>query len=99
MTSPPPRPRTAWFVYLLRCGDDSLYCGVTPDLARRLAAHREGRGARYTRAHLPVRLVYWERQASRSVAQQREAEIKRWPRSRKLALVGAGRRQGRRREG
>ncbi|MBI5365505.1 MAG: GIY-YIG nuclease family protein [Planctomycetes bacterium] len=82
-----------WFVYLLRCGDASLYCGATPDLAARLATHRAGKGARYTRARLPLRLVYSECCKSRGAALRREAEIKRWPRARKLEL--ARRRRGR----
>ncbi|MEG1849131.1 MAG: GIY-YIG nuclease family protein, partial [Oscillospiraceae bacterium] len=54
------------FVYLLRCGDGSLYTGWTDDLARRLAAHQAGKGAKYTRSHLPVELVYRERLADRT---------------------------------
>jgi predicted GIY-YIG superfamily endonuclease len=77
----------SWFVYVLRCRDGSLYTGVTTDLARRLAAHQSGRGARYTRGRLPVRLVYRERAASRGAALRREASIKRLRRAAKLALV------------
>lgn len=78
------------FVYMLRCGDDSLYTGSTTDLERRLAAHRSGRGAKYTRSRLPVELVYWEEVADWSAALRREAAIKRLPRKRKLALLPAG---------
>ena len=74
---------------MLRCRDGSLYTGVTNDLSRRLAAHRAGTGARYTRARLPVRLVYRETRATRGAALRREAAIKRLPREAKLALLAA----------
>lgn len=76
-----------WVVYMLRCRDGSLYTGITNDLSERIAAHRAGRGARYTRARLPVRLVYREARATRGSALRREAAIKRLPRAAKLALV------------
>ena len=76
-----------WVIYMLRCGDGSLYTGITNDLTKRLAAHRTGTGARYTRARLPVRLVYREARATRGSALRREAAIKRLPRAAKLALV------------
>lgn len=80
-----------WTVYLLRCRDGSLYAGATNDLARRLAAHRAGRGGAYTRSRLPVRLVWVEAQASRGAALRREAAVKRLPRASKRALAeGAG---------
>ena len=77
----------ACFVYLLRCGDGSLYTGSTTDLSRRLAAHRSGRGAKYTRSRLPVELVYWEEAPDWPAALRREAAIKRLPRKKKLALI------------
>lgn len=76
-----------WTVYMLRCRDGSLYTGVTNDLDRRLATHRAGKGAAYTRSRLPVRLVYTERRGTRGAAQSREAAIKRLPRVAKLALT------------
>jgi len=76
-----------WLVYMLRCRDGSLYTGVTTDLDRRLAAHRAGRGSRYTRSRLPVRLVYRERRPTRSAALRREAAIKRLDRAAKLRLL------------
>lgn len=76
-----------WTVYILRCRDGSLYTGATTDLARRLAAHRAGTAAAYTRSRRPVRLVYREPAADRSAAQRREAAIKRLPRAAKLALL------------
>ena len=78
----------AWFVYILRCGDGSLYTGATDDVVRRLAVHQRGKGGRYTRSHLPVSLAYWETLPDRSAALRREAEIKRLSRKEKLALVG-----------
>jgi putative endonuclease len=76
------------YVYLLRCGDDSLYCGWTTDLQRRLAAHRAGTASRYTRSRLPVELVVVVPVADRSAALREEARIKRLPRVAKLRLVG-----------
>ena len=78
-----------YWVYLLRCGDGSLYTGCTNDLARRLRAHQSGRGAKYTRSRLPVELVYREEAADRSAALRREAAIKRLTRAEKLALAAS----------
>jgi len=81
----------SWFVYMLRCGDGSLYTGCTDDVERRLAAHQSGRGGKYTRSHLPVTLVYRESVPDKSAALRREAEIKRLSRKDKLALIrGSG---------
>ncbi len=77
----------AWGVYMLRCGDGSLYTGSTNDLERRLKAHQSGRGGKYTRSHLPVALAYWEEAADRSAALRREAEIKAMAREEKLKLL------------
>lgn len=76
------------YVYLLRCGDGSYYCGYTTDLAARIAAHQAGRGARYTRGRGPLELVYSEICDDRSNALRREAEIKRQRRKDKIALIG-----------
>ena len=78
----------AWFVYLLRCGDGSLYCGITDDVQRRLEAHRAGKGAKYTRGRGPLELVYTEQCESYSAALKREATIKKLKRPEKLALAG-----------
>ena len=75
-------------VYILCCGDGSLYTGWTNDLDKRVKAHQTGRGAKYTRSHLPVELVYCESLATKSEALRREAEIKRLPREKKLELIG-----------
>lgn len=75
------------WVYLLRCGDGSLYTGATDDVARRLCAHQCGRGAKYTRSHLPVELVYSEELPNHSAALRREAAIKKLTRAQKLSLI------------
>jgi uncharacterized protein (TIGR02453 family) len=77
----------AWHVYVARCGDGTLYTGITTDPARREAAHNEGRGASYTRARRPVRLVHVEPAADRSAALRRELTIKRLSRHEKERLV------------
>jgi len=74
------------FVYIVRCADDTLYTGWAVDVARRVKAHNAGRGARYTRMHGPVELVYSEELPTRSEAMKREVAIKRYPRAKKLAL-------------
>ena len=78
-----------YLVYILRCGDGTLYTGCTNDLPRRLQAHQSGRGAKYTRSRLPVELVYQEAVPDRSAALRREAAIKRLDRRRTLALIAA----------
>ena len=76
----------AWYVYMLRCGDGTLYTGVTDDVERRLAAHRAGRGAKYTRGRGPLELVYREEQPDKSAALRREIQIKGLSRPAKLTL-------------
>lgn len=76
-----------WVCYLLECADGTLYCGVTNDLDRRLAAHNAGEGAKYTRGRTPVRLLYCEDCAGKSEALKRERAIKAMPRVRKLMLA------------
>ena len=78
----------AW-VYILRCADGSLYCGWTPDVEARLAAHAAGRGARYTRSRLPVELAWSQRMPDRTAARREEARIKRLTRREKLELLAA----------
>ena len=84
MTSPPERN---WVCYLLRCADDTLYCGITNDLDKRLAAHNAGTAAKYTRARGPVELAYVESCCDKSAALKRERAIKKMPRAAKLALI------------
>ena len=80
-------PCVAAFVYLLRCADDSLYCGWTTDVDRRLAAHTAGKASRYTRSRLPVELAAVVEVSDRSAAMREEARIKQLPRAEKLALI------------
>lgn len=79
-----------WSVYILRCGDGTLYTGIAADLDKRLDAHRRGVAAKYTRSRLPVALAYEERQPDRSSAQKREAALRRLGRAGKLALLDQG---------
>ena len=76
-----------WFVYMLRCGDGSLYTGCTDDVMRRLEVHKRGKGGKYTRSHLPVELAYWEETQDKSTALRREMAIKSLSRQQKLALI------------
>jgi putative endonuclease len=89
VTSEPEPSPEAW-VYLLRCGDGSLYTGWTTDLERRLARHRAGTASRYTASRLPVALVLAMPMATRTAARREEARIKQLPRAGKLALLRAG---------
>ena len=77
----------AWYVYILQCGDDSLYTGCTDNVPRRLSAHQSGKGAKYTRSRLPVSLIYQEEVPDKPAALRREAAIKRLTRSQKLKLI------------
>ncbi len=81
---------TRWFVYILRCCDDSLYVGISNNVEERLKRHNAGRGAAYTRSHLPVLLMWSEPAQSESAARTREAQIKGWTRIKKLNLVQYG---------
>ena len=78
------------YTYLVRCADGTLYCGWTNDLDRRMQAHNEGRGAKYTRSRRPVKLIYWEEFSTREEAMRREAAIKKLSRKEKEALVSGG---------
>lgn len=76
-----------YWVYILRCRDDTLYTGITHDLDRRIQAHNAGTGAKYTRGRGPVTLVYQEAQPDKSSALRRECAIKRLTRREKLLLI------------
>ena len=76
-----------WICYLLRCADDTLYCGVTNNLDKRIAAHTAGTAAKYTRARRPVELVFMQDCSDKSAALKREMEIKNLSRTEKLALI------------
>jgi len=77
-----------WSVYIVRCCDESLYAGISNNVEERVKRHNSGKGAAYTRSHRPVILVWTEAMKSESAARVREAEIKKWTRKEKLALVG-----------
>ncbi len=77
------------YVYLLKCSDDTLYCGWTTDLKKRAAAHNSGRGAKYTRSRLPAELVYFEEYKDRHEALSREWHIKRMSRTDKEKLIAS----------
>ncbi len=78
-----------YFVYLLKCGDGSLYCGITTDVKRRFSEHKAGKGGNYTRSRDVLKVVYTESCKDRSSALRREAEIKGWNHSKKLNLIKA----------
>jgi len=79
-----------WYIYMLRCGDGTLYTGITDDVDKRLAAHRSGKGAKYTRGRGPLELVYTEELADKSTALKREIQIKKLSRPEKLKLLENG---------
>ena len=78
---------TTWKLYILRCGDGSLYTGITTDVQKRFAAHQAGKGAKYTRGRGPLGLVYSEDCGDHSAALKRELEIKALTREEKLKLI------------
>ena len=82
-----PTENDKWLVYLLRCADGSLYCGVTNNIERRLAAHNSGNGAKYTRSRVPVELVCSSPEMSKSDAFKLEYRVKRAPTGMKHLLV------------
>ena len=88
-------PEVPWHLYVLRCGDGTLYTGIARDVEARLAAHRASRGARYTRGRGPLTLVYLEPASSQSAALKREAAIKRLSKAAKEKLVEAPRKRAR----
>ena len=82
---------TQWYVYMVRCADDTLYTGVTTDLERRVAEHNgegaKGKGAKYTKVRRPVQLVYSEKAKDRSTASVREHTLRTLSRKEKLNLL------------
>ena len=76
-----------WSVYILKCADDTLYTGITDDVARRIAQHNAGKGAKYTRGRGPVRMCYLESCDDKSAALRREYEIKSMTRAEKLSMI------------
>ena len=83
-----PKPlKPTWHLYILKCGDGSLYTGITTDVERRLEQHKNGKGAKYTRGKGPLKLVYTKKFKTRSLASKREAAIKKLTREEKIALI------------
>ena len=76
-----------WHVYMIQCADNTLYTGTTTDISRRVNEHNSSKGGNYTRIRNPVKLVYKEDYPNRSEALKREAQIKRWTKQKKLALI------------
>ena len=76
-----------YYTYIVLCSDGTLYIGFTDDLVRRLKVHNSGKGAKYTRSRLPVRLLYWEKYAYKRSAMQREYALKQWTRAEKMLLL------------
>lgn len=78
---------SCWYLYILRCADDTLYTGITTDLEKRLEQHRTGKGAKYTRGRAPLELVYREECGTHSQALKREYAVKALNREQKLELI------------
>ncbi len=79
-----------WYLYIIKCNDDSLYTGITTDVKRRLAAHRENKGAKYLRGRGPISLVFETMIGSRSLALKVERLVKRLPKHKKERLIQTG---------
>lgn len=77
-----------WFVYILLCNDGSYYIGSSNNVDKRVKDHLDGNGGRYTRSHKPQKLVYKEVLTTKSEALKREAQLKKWSRAKKEALIG-----------
>lgn len=77
-----------YFVYVLLCADGSLYTGSTNDIDKRFEAHKNGKGAAYTKSHKPVKIIYSQNFGTKGEALKREAEIKKWTRSMKIKSLG-----------
>lgn len=78
---------STWYLYILRCKDNTFYTGITTDVEKRLEVHRSGKGAKYTRGRTPLELVYRETCGTHSEALRRELQIKKLSREEKLELV------------
>ncbi len=76
-----------WFVYILLCGDSSLYTGVSNNPDKRFSDHKNGKGGHYTRSHKPVKLIYQEQFDTQSEALKREGQIKGWGREKKIRIL------------
>jgi len=80
---------SSWFVYIVRCADQTLYTGISDNLEKRITNHNAGKGAKYTRGRTPVKLVYQEKHPDRSTASKREAELKKLTKQKKLKLIAS----------
>jgi putative endonuclease len=78
---------STWYLYILRCGDGTLYTGITTDVEKRLEQHRSGKGAKYTRGRAPLELIYREECGTHSQALKREYAVKSLSREQKLGLI------------
>lgn len=76
-----------YFVYLIECGDKSIYTGITKDVTRRFNEHKTGKGGHYTSSRQVVKILHTEQFKTRGKALKREFEIKSWPRTKKLILI------------
>ncbi|NQV88365.1 MAG: GIY-YIG nuclease family protein [Parcubacteria group bacterium] len=76
-----------YFLYIIECGNGSLYTGITTNVERRFNEHKNGTGGHYTRSHKAVRVVYTEKYPDRSSALKRESQIKAWSRQKKLNFI------------
>jgi predicted GIY-YIG superfamily endonuclease len=85
----PKAPSRRWLLYIVKCGDETFYTGITNDLVRRLEMHNAGRASRYTRSRLPVVLVYHERCKDKSSALKKEYEIKSLSRTEKEGYIAS----------
>lgn len=88
--SSPSGRKEKWYLYILECQDGKFYTGITKDMERRLKVHNEGKGASFTRARLPVKMIYYETLKSRTQALVREFAVKSLPRKKKEELVASG---------
>lgn len=78
-----------WYLYVLRCGDGTLYTGITTNIEKRLAAHRAGKGAKYTRGRAPLELIYRELCGAHSDALKKEYRFKQLPRAEKERIIAS----------
>lgn len=76
-----------WFIYIIRCKDNSLYIGITENLSRRFQEHREGRGGRYTLLHKPLKIEFFEKFVTKQEALKREKQLKGWSHKKKEKLI------------
>jgi len=88
----------AWYVYIVRCNDSSLYVGITNDLEKRIFRHNSGDGAKYTRYRRPVTLAWKQKAVSEGEARKRESQLKRWTRLKKENLINFGHPAGKQKE-